>query len=164
MALKGGIMKKTLGMAAALAIGATALLAEAVAPTDVVFEDGAVAASLTGAPGNVENGAKLINKGSGNCIACHQVSALPELAFQGEIGPALDGAGSRWTEAELRGLVANAKMTFEDTMMPSFYKTEGFIRLGNEYTGKAYEGEVTPLLSGQDVEDLVAFLMTLKDE
>ena len=105
-----------------------------------------------------------MNKGAGNCVACHQISALPELAFQGEIGPALDGAGSRWTEGELRGIVANAKKTFEGTMMPSFYKTEGFIRLGNAYTGKAHEGDVAPLLTAQDVEDVVAFLMTLKDE
>lgn len=141
-------------------------LAEAVAPTDVVFDDyGAVETPLTDTPGNVENGAKLMNKGAGNCIACHQVSALPELAFQGEIGPSLDGVADRWEEAELRGIVANAKKTFDGSMMPSFYKVEGFTRLGNGYTGKAHEGgEVEPLLSAQDIEDVVAFLMTLKEE
>lgn len=158
-------MNKTLGAIAAATVLGTAAWAETVAPTAVAYDDyGAVAASLTGAPGDVENGAVLMNKGAGNCVACHQIGALPELAFQGEIGPALDGAGSRWTEAELRGIVANAKKTFEGTMMPSFYKTEGFIRLGNAYTGKAHEGDVAPLLTAQDVEDVVAFLMTLKDE
>ncbi|SIN75888.1 sulfur oxidation c-type cytochrome SoxX [Vannielia litorea] len=158
-------MKNTLGMAAIMAFAGSGLLAEAVAPAEVAYDDyGAVEVSLTGAPGNVENGAVLMNKGSGNCVACHQIAALPELAFQGEIGPALDGAGSRWTEAELRGIVANAKKTFDGTMMPSFYKTEGYIRLGNGFTGKAAEGDVPPLLTAQDVEDVVAFLMTLKDE
>ncbi|MBY6048546.1 sulfur oxidation c-type cytochrome SoxX [Vannielia litorea] len=158
-------MNKTLGAIAAATVLGTAAWAETVAPTAVAYDDyGAVEASLTGAPGDVENGAVLMNKGAGNCVACHQIGALPELAFQGEIGPALDGAGSRWTEAELRGIVANAKKTFEGTMMPSFYKTEGFIRLGNAYTGKAHEGDVAPLLTAQDVEDVVAFLMTLKDE
>jgi sulfur-oxidizing protein SoxX len=49
-------------------------------------------------------------------------------------------------------------------MMPSFYKTEGFIRLGNAYSGKAHEGDVAPLLTAQQVEDVVAYLMTLKEE
>ena len=97
-------------------------------------------------------------------VALAGLLVLPELAFQGEIGPPLDGAASRWTEAELRGIVANAKKTFEGTMMPSFYKTEGYIRLGNAFTGKAHEGEVAPLLTAEEVEDVVAFLMTLKDE
>ena len=59
--------------------------------------------------------------------------------------------------------MANAKAMFEGTMMPSFYKTEGFIRVGDAYTGKAAEGEVAPLLTAQEVEDVVAYLMTLKD-
>jgi len=162
-------MKNTQALAAAtLSAGLMAGVAsaEVVAPTQVAYDDyGAVEQSLSGAPGDVENGAILMNKGSGNCIACHQVSALSDLPFHGEIGPSLDGAGSRWSEAELRGIVANAKKTFEGSMMPSFYKTEDFIRLGNAYTGKAHEGgEVEPLLTAQQIEDVVAFLMTLKDE
>lgn len=146
------------------ALLAAPVVAETIAPTMVVFEDGAVATSLTGTPGDAAAGEKIMNKGAGNCIACHQVSDLDYLSFQGEIGPTLDGAADRWSEAELRGLVANAKLTFEGTMMPSFYKTEGFIRLGNAYTGKAHEGDVAPLLTAQEVEDVVAYLMTLKEE
>jgi sulfur-oxidizing protein SoxX len=49
--------------------------------------------------------------------------------------------------------------------MPAFYKTEGFTRLGDAYTGKAHgDGEVQPLLSAQEIEDVVAFLVTLKEE
>lgn len=156
---------KRLATGAALAgLLAASVAAETVAPTQVKFEDGAVATSLTGTPGDPAAGEKIMNKGAGNCIACHQVSELDYLAFQGEIGPPLDGAGSRWSEAELRGIVANAKIMFEGTMMPSFYKTEGFIRLGDAYTGNAHEGEVAPLLTAQEVEDVVAYLMTLKDE
>ena len=148
---------------AALTAGA-AQAAETVAPGAVVFDEGAVAASLTGAPGNAANAPDIMNKGAGNCIACHEVSALNHLPFHGEIGPTLDGAADRWSEAELRGIVANAKNWFPDTMMPAFYKTEGFVRLGNAYTGKAHEGEVAPLLTAQQIEDVVAFLMTLKEE
>lgn len=157
-------MKQFLGalvLSGAVAVGAQA---EMVKPTDVKFEDGAVEKSLTGQAGNPEEGAKIMNKGAGNCIACHQVSALAELPFQGEIGPSLDGAGDTWSEAELRGIVSNAKMMFEGTIMPAFYKTEGFTRLGNAYTGKAHEGDVEPLLTAQQIEDVVAYLMTLKEE
>lgn len=150
--------------AAIAAIMATGAAAEMVAPGDVVYEDGAISVSLSGAPGDVASGEAIMNKGAGNCIACHQVSALSHLAFHGEIGPPLDGAADRWSEAELRGIVANAKIMFEGTMMPSFYKTSGFIRLGDAYTGKAHEGDVAPLLTAQQVEDVVAYLMTLKEE
>lgn len=156
---------KYLAMGAAMtALLATAAAAEIVAPTQVKYEDGAVATSLTGVAGDPDAGEKIMNKGAGNCIACHQVSALDHLPFHGEIGPTLDGAADRWTEAELRGIVSNAKVMFEGTMMPAFYKTEGFTRLGNAYTGKAHEGEVAPLLTAQQVEDVVAYLMTLKEE
>ena len=143
---------------------AFAAQAAEITPTEVVYEDGAVAVSLSGAAGNPEEGAIIMNKGAGNCIACHEVTALSHLPFHGEIGPALDGAADRWSEAELRGIVANAKNWFPDTMMPAFYKTEGFTRLGNAYTGKAHEGDVAPLLTAQQIEDVVAFLMTLKEE
>ncbi len=99
-----------------------------------------------------------------NCVACHEVSALADVPFHGEIGPMLDGAGDRWSEAELRGIVANAKIMFPDSMMPSFYKTEGFIRPGDAYTGEAADPETFgPLLSAQQIEDVVAYLVTLKD-
>ena len=64
----------------------------------------------------------------------------------------------------MRGIVANAKMMFEGSLMPSFYKTEGFTRPGNAYTGKAADDTFGPLLSAQQVEDVVAYLVTLKDE
>ena len=157
-------MKKTLGAIAAASVLCTAAWAETIVPTAVAYDEyGAVEGSLTGTPGNVENGAVLMNKGAGNCVACHQIGALPELAFQGEIGPPLDGAASRWTEAELRGIVANAKLMFEDTMMPAFYKTEGFIRPGKAYTGEAADETFGPVLTAQQIEDVVAYLKTLKE-
>ena len=61
------------------------------------------------------------------------------------------------------GILVNAKKTFKGTVMPSFYKTSGFTRPGDGYTGKAPTGPIEPILSAQDVEDVVAFLMTLQD-
>lgn len=140
-------------------------LADTVSPMDVKFEDGAIAASLSGAAGNAEEGRKIVgSKKLGNCIACHEVTDLAEEApFHGEIGPMLDGVADRWSEAEIRGIVANAKIMFEDSMMPSFYKTTGYIRPGNAFTGKAAEGELSPLLTAQQIEDVVAYLLTMKE-
>ena len=156
-------MKNLLAACAAVALGAGAASAGEVAPTAVVFEDGAVSTSLSGVAGNPDEGRKVLNKGAGNCIACHQVSALAELPFHGEVGPSLDGVGDRWSESEIRGIVSNAKVMFPDSVMPSFYRTEGFIRPGNAFTGKAAEGELSPLLTAQQIEDVVAFLLTLKE-
>ncbi len=158
-------MKYRIGLGLAAVMAANVVIADAVKPTEVVFEDGAISSSLSGTPGDAANGAILMNKGSGNCIACHAVETLSELAFHGTVGPPLDGAADRWSEAELRGIVANAKMMFDGTVMPSFYRTTGFTRPGDEYTGKApTDGVVTPLLTAQEVEDVVAFLATLKEQ
>ena len=115
--------------------------------------------------GDAENGAIIVSdRSQGNCVACHAVTALAEIPFHGEVGPILDGAGDRWSVAELRGLVANAKMTFDESVMPAFYKDDGFIRPGDGYTGKAPSAPVTPILTAQNIEDVVAFLVTLKEE
>jgi len=157
-------MKRSLLAVVALTASSLGLSAEEIAPTAVSFDDGAVAASLTGVPGDPTKGREIVgNKSLGNCVACHAVTDLADIPFHGEIGPMLDGAGDRWSEADLRGIVANAKMMFEESLMPSFYKTEGFIRPGNAYTGKAADDTFGPLLSAQQIEDVVAYLVTLKD-
>ncbi|KAJ04184.1 sulfur oxidation c-type cytochrome SoxX [Sulfitobacter mediterraneus] len=156
---------KILGTAAVIAgMLTSAALAEAVAPTAVKYDEGTVAMSLSGKAGDPVEGRDIVgNKKKGNCVACHQVTDLSDVPFHGEIGPALDGAGDRWNEAELRGIVANAKLMFEDTMMPAFYKTEGFIRPGKAYTGKAADETFGPVLTAQQIEDVVAYLKTLKE-
>ena len=139
--------------------------AETIAPADVKYEDGAVSMSLTGTAGDPVEGRKIVgSKGLGNCIACHMVTDLvDDSPFHGEIGPELDGLADRYNEAEIRGIVANAKIMFEESMMPSFYKTTGYIRPGDGYTGKAAKGELSSLLSAQQIEDVVAYLLTMKE-
>jgi|TARA_R110000851_G_scaffold21488_17_gene64445 sulfur-oxidizing protein SoxX len=135
-----------------------------VAPTNVKFTDGAIAESLTGVAGDPVAGREVLGSRSlGNCVACHQVTDLSDVPFHGEIGPMLDGAGSRWSDAELRGIVANAKMMFPDSLMPSFYRTDGYTRPGNAFTGEAADSTFGPLLTAQQVEDVVAYLATLKE-
>ncbi len=159
-------MKHSVKIAAlGVVFAGTAVLADPVAPTEVAYGDyGEVETSLTGTPGDAAAGETImVDRGKGNCIACHQVTALEEYPFHGEVGPTLDGVADRWTEADLRGLVANAKMVFPDTMMPAFYKSEGYIRPGDGYTGSAAEEPLEPILEAQEVEDVVAYLMTLNE-
>ncbi|WP_372605582.1 sulfur oxidation c-type cytochrome SoxX [Actibacterium sp.] len=158
-------MKRAILTAVCLAASAGFAMAD-VDPADVKFEDGgAVEASLTGAAGDAAQGRKIIgSKSLGNCVSCHAITEMSDVPFQGNVGPVLDGVGSRWNEAELRGIVANAKKTYEGTMMPSFYKSTGYIRPGDAYTGKAAKSDpMPPLLSAQQIEDVVAYLTTLKD-
>ena len=144
-----------IGVTAAFATMATAQTA---APDDVTFDEyGAVAMSLTGVAGDAANGRKLFaNRKLGNCLACHQNNDLLEQSFHGEVGPSLDGAGDRWNEEELRGIIANAKNTFDGTIMPAFYRTSGFNRNLEKFEGKS-------ILSAQDVEDVLAYLLTLTE-
>lgn len=143
---------------------ASGAFAEDILPTEVRYTDGAVEQSLSGVAGDLVNGREIVgDKKQGNCVACHQVSDLADVPFQGEIGPMLDGAGERWSEAELRGIVANAKIMFEGSLMPSFYRVDGYTRPGNAYTGKAADDTFGPLLSAQQIEDVVAYLSTLKE-
>ena len=159
-------MRTALASVVALTLCVGVAQADTITPEDVMFDYGEVAQSLTGTPGDAANGIKVMtNRGLGNCIACHQVTALEEYPYHGEVGPSLDGAGDRWTPEQLRGIVANAKEMFPDSIMPSFYKRSGYIRVGDAFTGKApaNESDSTTLLTAQEIEDVVAFLVTLKD-
>ncbi|PCH67269.1 MAG: sulfur oxidation c-type cytochrome SoxX [Rhodobacteraceae bacterium] len=149
-------MKLLITTAVTAVIASTVAFAGTTAPGDVAFKDGAVAVSLTGAAGNAADGrAVFADRKLGNCLACHVNSEMPEQSFQGQVGPPLDGAADRWSEAQLRGIVSNSKNTFEGTIMPAFYVDAGFTRPLGKFEGKT-------ILSAQQVEDVVAYLLTLK--
>lgn len=129
-----------------------------IAPSDVAYSDGAVEMALTDTAGDPVNGRKVfMNRKLGNCLACHVNSEIPEQPFHGEVGPEMNGVADRWEVSELRGIVANSKMMFEDTIMPSFYNVSGYNRTLEKFDGKS-------ILSAQQVEDVVAYLQTLKEE
>lgn len=159
-------MKRTMLMAAGIALAVTSVHAEVIAPDDVVMNEyGEVAESLTGQPGDPARGLEIVvTRSQGNCIACHQATALEDYPWHGEVGPSFDGVGARWDAAALRGILVNADVMFPESVMPSFYRVSGFIRPGEAYTARAAELPLEPLLSAQDVEDVVAFLMTLTDD
>lgn len=130
-----------------------------VAPDSMEIPDGELSKSLTDQAGNPENGREVFaNRKLGNCLACHENSDLKNELFHGEVGPSLDGVASRWSPAQLRAIVVNSKKVFGDeTIMPGFYTLDVGINVDEEFAGKT-------ILSAQDVEDVVAYLTTLKEE
>ena len=138
-----------------LAFAASATLSGA---AEYKIEDEAIKASLTGKAGDAANGKKVfLNRKKGNCLACHVVSSLKDQPFHGEVGPPLDGTASRWSEGELRLRIVNAKALNEDTIMPAFHHAKGFHRVLKKFKDKT-------LLSAQEVEDVLAYVMTMKEE
>src|SRR5690606_7742147 len=150
---------KTIFAGAIFALQAAAAPAgEAVPPDQVKFEDFAVAESLTGVPGDPQAGAEVFrDRGLGNCLACHANSAMEEELFHGTVGPSLDGVGSRWEPAQLRAIVADAKKVFgEETVMPGFYSLNVGANVAKDRVGQT-------IRTAQQVEDVVAYLATLKE-
>ena len=147
-----------LSVAAAFVLQAGIAFSGEVAPADVKFEDFAVPVSLTGVPGNAEEGAKVFkDRGLGNCLACHANQAMEKELFHGTVGPAVDGAGSRWEPEQLRAIVSDSKKVFGDeTVMPGFYSLEVGEKVREDLVGKT-------ILTAQQVEDVVAYLSTLKE-
>jgi L-cysteine S-thiosulfotransferase len=141
-------------------LGGSALAQTAGAPLPLVtFEvkEQAILASLTGAKGDPKKGeAVVVNRQQGNCLACHVVSALKREPFHGNTGPTLDGVAGRLSEGEIRLRMVDGTKVNPDTMMPSFYRIDGLNRVLPQFRGK-------PILTAEQVEDVVAYLMTLKD-
>lgn len=146
-----------LSVAAGVALFCTSVFADIIAPESVEIENLSIASSLTGAPGDAANGKKVFaDRKLGNCLACHANEDLAEQLFHGEVGPALNGVASRWTEQQLRTIVVNAKAVFSDlTVMPAFYSLDVGADVREDLIGKT-------ILSASDVEDVVAYLITLK--
>jgi sulfur-oxidizing protein SoxX len=111
---------------------------------------------LTATPGDPARGRAIVaSRQQGLCLLCHS-GPFPEERFQGTVATSLAGAGSRWTAAQLRLRVVDSRRLNADTVMPSFHRTDGLQRVGPAWQGK-------PVLDAQQVEDVVAFLGTLRD-
>jgi len=111
---------------------------------------------LTDETPNVENGRRIVtDRQQGLCVLCHS-GPFPEARFQGDLATSLAGTGSRWSEAQLRLRLVDASQLNAQTIMPSYYRTQGLERVGWQWRGQ-------PVLNAQQVEDVVAFLRTLRD-
>jgi sulfur-oxidizing protein SoxX len=111
--------------------------------------------SLTDTPGDATRGRALIAERSSTCILCHS-APLPEVRFQGDLAPNLAGSGSRWSIPQLRLRLVDASRLNPATIMPSYFRVDGLERVGRNWQGK-------PILSAEQIEDIVAYLATLRD-
>ena len=126
----------------------------ALAPYRIVGD--AIPASLTGMPGDPEQGRKIVsNRQVGLCLLCHR-GPFPEEKFQGTVAPDLAGAGSRWSEGQLRLRIVDSRRLVPDSIMPSYYRVDGLTRVAANFAGK-------PILTAEQIEDVVAYLTTLRD-
>lgn len=152
-------MKRTALCVAASLVGAHASSLSSSELVDYQIIDGtSIPEALTDEPGDPERGRDImVHRQQGNCLACHHIPALADQPFHGDVGPSLAGVGSRYDEAELRLLIVDPKVIYPGTIMPAFYKTEGLYRVAPKFRGQ-------PILTAQQVEDVVSFLTTLDDE
>jgi sulfur-oxidizing protein SoxX len=116
----------------------------------------AIPTSLTGASGDPVRGRAIVtSRQLGLCLLCHS-GPFPEERFQGNLAPDLAGAGKRWSEGQLRLRIVDSSRINAATIMPAYHRTDGLARVAPAWRGK-------PVLSAEQIEDVVAFLTTLKD-
>jgi sulfur-oxidizing protein SoxX len=142
-------------MLAACAVAAPPAPAQEALKRVTVVGD-AIAGSLTGTKGDPARGRAIVtNRQVGLCLLCHS-GPFPEEKLQGNMAPDLAGAGARWSEAQLRLRIVDASRLNPDTIMPPYYRIDGLHRVAPAFRGK-------PVLSADQIEDVVAFLATLRD-
>ena len=134
-------------------LAASAIRAEELRPYTIVGNE--IPESLTGRQGDPARGrAIVVNRQVGLCLLCHS-GPFPEEKFQGNLAPDLSRAGARWSVGALRLRIVDASRLNPDSIMPSYYRIEGLSRVAPAFAGK-------PLLSAEQIEDVVAYLASLK--
>lgn len=124
------------------------------APTPYRVAGNAISISLTGTPGDPARGREIVLARDSNCVLCHIVPDADGRAM-GNLAPPLNGVGARLSEGQLRLRIVDSQRLNRDTIMPSYYRTEGLNRVAETWRGK-------PVLTAQQVEDAVAFLLILR--
>ncbi len=151
--------QKSLVKAALFALAACASAQMAQAANLVAFDivGDAIPRPLTDQAGDPVRGrAIVVDRQKGLCLLCHN-GPFPEQRFQGDIAPTLAGAGSRWTPAQLRLRLVDSARLNPATPMPSYYRIDALNRVAPAFERK-------PILDAQQIEDVVAFLTTLRQE
>ncbi len=147
-----------------VAIGVCAIPPMAAAADDAAIEpyqswtakDYAIQEPLGGLKGDPARGRKLaIAQSKGNCLACHELP-IPEEEFHGQVGPSLEGLASRYSEGDIRMRIVNIQEMYPNSLMPPMYKNPAELK----QVAKKFQGRT--ILTAQEVEDVVAYLMTLK--
>lgn len=140
--------------AAAVATAPACAQGTALRPYEVVGD--AIPAPLSDKPGDPLRGRAIVaNRQVGLCLLCH-AGPFTEEKFQGDLAPDLAGSGSRWTPGQLRLRVVDASRINPATIMPPYYRVDGLARVASTWRGQ-------PVLTAEQIEDVVAFLATLRD-
>lgn len=123
-------------------------------PAAINIVGDAIVTPLTTTPGDAARGAAIVaNRQIGLCVLCHQLPS--DNKSQGNIATSIAGAGSRWTAAQLRLRLVDSRKTDPASLMPAYHRLDGLTRVANAYQGK-------PIFDAQQIEDVVAYLVTLK--
>jgi sulfur-oxidizing protein SoxX len=119
-------------------------------------EGGEIRTALTREPGDAARGrAAALSRDAGNCFLCHTVPDAGETPL-GNIGPPLAGVGKRLTAAQLRLRLVDSTRINRQSVMPAYYRTRDLRQVAPAYAGK-------PILTAQQVEDVIAYLLTLRN-
>lgn len=117
--------------------------------------DGQIPAPLTDSPGDVARGkTAALSREGGNCFLCHSFPDAGDTPL-GNIGPPLAGVGARLNAAQLRLRLVDSTRINRTSVMPAYYRVEGLQHVASNYSGK-------PLLTPQQIEDVIAYLLTLR--
>jgi len=120
-----------------------------------VVDDG-IPQPLSATPGDAARGRAIVaSRQTGLCLLCHS-APIAEERFQGTLATDLAGAGSRWSEAQLRLRLVDARRLDPASMMPAYHRIDGLQRVGEAWQGRT-------VLSAQQIEDVVVYLRTLRD-
>jgi len=131
------------------------LAAVLLAAAGTAAADDSLPSSLSGAAGDAARGRNIVlDRHVGLCLLCHS-GPFPEQSFQGDLAPGLAGVGARLSEGQIRLRIVDASRVNPKTIMPAYFRTEGLTRVAPSQRGKT-------VLSAQQIEDVVAFLVTLK--
>ena len=115
----------------------------------------AIPESLTGTAANPDRGrAIVVDRQVGLCLLCHS-GPFPEERFQGDLAPDLRGVGTRLSEGQIRLRIVDASRVNPATIMPPYFRTERLARVAPAFRDRT-------VLSADQIEDVVAFLLTLK--
>jgi sulfur-oxidizing protein SoxX len=111
---------------------------------------------LCGLTGEAGRGRAIVSDGHlGNCLACHELP-IPGIEAYGTIGPPLQGIAARLGEPQIRLRVVDSRHINPLSIMPGYYRDPRLIhRPAKRYVGKTF-------LTAQQVEDVIAYLVTLK--
>ena len=112
--------------------------------------------SLSVEPGDPVRGRAIVaSRQTGLCLLCHS-GPFPEERFQGNLAPDLAASVASLTAPQLRARIVNASYFNSNTIMPSYYRTDHLNRVASKFSGQT-------ILSAQEIEDVVAFLLTLQN-